>query len=157
MTKSETIAKLATALLAAQKDMGTASKDAKNPYFKSSYANLNSVNEAAIPVLNKHGISVSQPPVTIDGKPFIETILMHESGEFIGSYTEVVCAKQNDPQSYGSALSYARRYGLSATVALSTEDDDGEAAMGRTTNPTKTTAPTNSTSNGNGFGSFRKT
>jgi hypothetical protein len=61
----------------------------------------------------------------------VETVLLHESGEFISSLTEVLCAKQNDPQAHGSGISYARRYGLQSLVNLGSADDDGESAMGR--------------------------
>jgi hypothetical protein len=129
---TETISKIATSLVAAQSSMGNAAKDAKNPFFKSKFADLNAIREAVIPVLNANGISVLQPTVPVDGKQFVKTMLLHASGEYICSLTEIVCAKQNDPQAYGSAVSYARRYGLQALVCVGAEDNDGEAAMGRT-------------------------
>lgn len=131
MLKSDSLAKLAPALVKAQKNMGAALKDAKNPFFKSKFADLNAVIDASIPVLNEQGIAVLQTPQVIDGKPVIQTILLHESGEYLASNTEVTASKSNDPQAAGSAISYARRYGLQATVTLKAEDDDGESAMGR--------------------------
>lgn len=135
MIKSDSLAKLAPALLKAQKTMGVALKDSKNPFFKSKYADLNSIIDAAIPALNDQGISVLQSPeiVYADTGPVstIQTILLHESGEYIAGSSEVVAAKANDPQAAGSATTYARRYGLQAMVTLKAEDDDGEAAMGR--------------------------
>lgn len=131
MIKSENMAALAKALVAAQKEMGAAVKDSKNPFFKSNYADLSAVIDASVPALNKHGIAVLQMPTTDNGKSVLRTMLLHESGEFVGSDTDIVVAKQNDPQAYGSAISYARRYGLQASVALKAEDDDGESAMGR--------------------------
>lgn len=128
METSQTISKIAPALLAAQKEMGNAVKDSTNPYFKSQYADLNSVREACIPALNKHGISVLQPNVYIDGKPFVQTLLLHESGEFIAGFTEIVFAKQNDAQAHGSGVTYARRYGLQSICNIGSEDDDGNAA-----------------------------
>lgn len=128
---SSNIDKLAPAILAAKKEMTNAVKDAKNPFFKSKFADLNAVREAAEPPLAKHGISVLQPMVQKEGKSYVRTLLLHESGQFLASDTEVVCAKQNDPQAYGSAVSYARRYGLQALVSLGAEDDDAEAGMGR--------------------------
>lgn len=68
MNKSESIAKIAGALVKAQSEMGNAVKDSKNPFFKSSYADLNSIREASLPVLNKHGISVLQPTTVIEGR-----------------------------------------------------------------------------------------
>lgn len=125
MIKSDSIGKIAPALLKAQKNMGNASKDAKNPFFKSNYANLNSVREVAHPALNDQGITVLQPTVNKDGRNYVETLLLHESGEFVGSETEIVCSKMNDAQSQGSAISYARRYGLQALMSIGAEDDDG--------------------------------
>lgn len=136
MIKSESLAKLAPALVKAQKKMGAALKDSKNPFFKSKYADLNAIIDAAIPSLNDEGIAVLQSPdvlMTPDGHTtsVINTVLIHESGEFIAGQSKVVAAKANDPQAEGSATTYARRYGLQAMVTLKAEDDDGEAAMGR--------------------------
>ncbi len=116
---------ISKALLDAQKEMGTALKDSKNPFFKSSYADLNSIREACMPSLNKHGIVVLQPTAFIDGKNFIKTILLHESGESMESLTEIIYSKQNDAQSQGSGITYARRYGLQSFVNVGAEDDDG--------------------------------
>lgn len=135
MNKSENIAKISAALVKAQSEMGSATKGAANPFFKSKFADLNSIREASIPVLTKHGIGVFQPTTTVDGKAYIETLLLHESGEFISSLTEIVVSKQNDPQAAGSGQSYARRYGLQAFLCIACEDDDGEKAMGRTSAP----------------------
>jgi ERF superfamily len=132
MKNSESIIKIASALLKAQKVMGNATKDSKNPFFKSKYADLNAIREAVIPPLNENGISVLQPTIPLDGKLYVQTVLLHESGEFISSLTEVVCTKQNDPQQLGSALSYSRRYGLQSIVCVGAEDDDAESAMSRT-------------------------
>ena len=131
MNRSDSITKLALALVKAQATMGNAVKDSKNPFFKSNYADLNAVREACLPALNTNGISVLQPTVHMEGKAYVETVLLHESGEFISSLTEVLCAKQNDPQAHGSGISYARRYGLQSLVNLGSADDDAEGAMGR--------------------------
>lgn len=131
MKQSESLSKIAAALLEAQKNMGMAVKAAKNPFFKSKFADLNSVREAVMPALNESGISVLQLMVNEDGRNFVRTTLMHNSGEFISSDTEVVVAKASDPQALGSAISYARRYGLQAMLCVGAEDDDGERAMSR--------------------------
>lgn len=131
MIKSVTIEKISAALLEAQKNMGNASKDAKNPFFKSKFADLNAVREAVTGPLHDAGISILQPTVYIDGKSFVETTLLHTSGEYIQSHLEIVCAKQNDPQAFGSALSYARRYSLSSMLSVGAEDTDAEDAMDR--------------------------
>jgi len=131
MITSPSIAKIAPALIKAQKSMGDATKGSKNPFFKSSYSDLNSVREAVTPALHENGIALLQPTVYIGGLQFIQTTLVHESGETIAGLTQVVVAKQNDPQASGSGISYARRYGLMALLSVGTTDDDGEAAMDR--------------------------
>lgn len=120
--------KIAAAFLKAQSEMGKATKDSKNPFFKSKYADLNSIREACMPSLNNNGISVLQPTVQVDGKNFVKTILLHESGETIESLTEILFNKPNDPQAQGSGISYARRYGLQSLVNVGAEDDDGNGA-----------------------------
>jgi hypothetical protein len=133
MNKSESIIKISAALLKAQKSMGDAVKGAANPFFRSSYADLNSIREAVTPALNANGITVLQPTTYLDGKAFVETTLLHESGEFLSSLTEIVVSKANDPQAAGSAISYGRRYGLQSFLSVGAVDDDAEAAMGRKT------------------------
>lgn len=119
---------LATALVKAQSEMSNPKKGNTNPFFKSKYADLNAVREAVIPTLNSCGISVLQPIVNIDGKNFIKTILLHESGEMMESFTEIVYSKQNDAQAQGSGITYARRYGLQSFVCVGADDDDGNKA-----------------------------
>lgn len=126
---SVSLTKIAPALVQAQMNMGLAKKDANNPFFKSKYTDLNSVREATIPALNAQGITVLQPTVVLDnGKSVVRTTLLHTSGEYITSDTEIVCP-DSKPQTYGSALSYARRYGLGAIVCVGSEDDDGNMAQ----------------------------
>lgn len=120
--------KIAAAFIKAQTEMGNATKDSSNPFFKTKYADLNSIREACLPALNKNGIGVLQPIVQIEGKNFVKTILLHESGETIESFTEILFAKQNDPQAQGSGITYARRYGLQSLVSIGAEDDDGNKA-----------------------------
>lgn len=132
MRTSESISKISAALLKAQKEMtGTVGKGSANPFFKSKYADLNAVREACISEFNNNGISVLQPTVVVDGKNYVETILLHESGEFFASLTEIKVAKQNDAQAEGSGISYARRYGLQSFANLAAVDDDGEASVSR--------------------------
>jgi hypothetical protein len=127
MITSESILNISPALLKAQSTMGNAIKDAKNPFFKSSYADLNAVREVCHTPLNENGITVLQ---IINGD-FVETTLLHESGEFIQGATRIVCKSQNNPQDYGSAVTYARRYGLQAFLSIGAEDDDGNRASKR--------------------------
>jgi hypothetical protein len=120
---------IATALLKAQTEMSNPKKGSTNPFFKSKYADLNSIREAVIPVLNSNGISVLQPIVHTDGKNFVKTILLHESGELMESLTEIVYNKINDAQAQGSGISYARRYALQSFVCVGADDDDGQRAV----------------------------
>jgi len=143
MNRSDTISKISAALVKAQGEMGSATKDSKNPFFKSSYADLNAIREATIPVLNKNAITVLQPTTVFEGKAYVETTLLHESGEFLTSLTEIIAPKQNDPQAHGSGVSYARRYGLQSFLCVGAEDDDGEKAMGRNTKAASPVVKTN--------------
>lgn len=145
MKTSEKIDLISKSLVKAQGEMGSVIKDSKNPFFKSSYATLNAVREAVIPPLTANGITVLQPMVTQDGKSYVETVLLHESGQFLSGQTEVVIAKANDPQAYGSGVSYSRRYSLMSMLSLGQEDDDGEAAMGRKAAYNKPAAASTST------------
>ena len=132
MNKSENLNELATALCKAQNEMGGAVKDAKNPFFKSSYADLTSVIKAIKEPFNKNGLSYVQLPTTSDGGKGIgvKTVLMHTSGQFIESEFYLPLVKA-DPQAGGSAITYARRYALQALAGIPTADDDAEAAMFR--------------------------
>ena len=128
MKTSPTLAKIAPALLAAQSEITWACKDSTNPHFKNRYADLQSVIEAIKPALNKHGIFFSQHPTPSDaGTLGLTTILLHSSGEWIED-TAIIPLPKNDPQGYGSAMTYGRRYGLAAICGLFQSDDDGEAA-----------------------------
>jgi hypothetical protein len=120
---------IATALLKAQSEMSNPKKGATNPFFKSKYADLNAIREAVIPILNSNGISVLQPIVHVDGKNFVKTILLHESGECLESLTEIIYNKVNDAQAQGSGISYARRYSLQSFVCVGADDDDGQKAV----------------------------
>jgi hypothetical protein len=150
MLFSPTSTKIVPSLLKAKTNMGAALKDSSNPFFKSKYADLNSVKAACEPALSEQGIGVFQPTIQKEGKNYVHTLLLHESGEWFASDTEIVCSKQNDPQALGSAITYARRYGLQSLVGLGAEDDDGESAMGRKFSAPAPTANTGTRS------SFRK-
>ena len=128
---------IATALLKAQSEMSNPKKGATNPFFKSKYADLNAIREAVIPTLNDNGISVLQPIVHVEGKNFVKTILLHESGELMESLTEIIYNKQNDAQAQGSGISYARRYALQSFVCVGSSDDDGQKAVQSKPNATK--------------------
>ena len=119
---------ISTALVKAQSEMSNPTKGNTNPFFKSKYADLNAIREAVIPVLNANGISILQPIVHRDGKNFVNTILLHESGELMESFTEIIYNKINDAQAQGSGITYARRYGLQSFVCIGAADDDGNKA-----------------------------
>jgi len=122
---------IATALVKAQSEMTTPKKGNVNPFFKNKYADLNSILEAVLPAFNNNGISILQPTVNIDGKNFVKTVLLHESGEFLESFTEIIYNKSNDAQAQGSGITYARRYGLQSFVNVGADDDDGNKASAR--------------------------
>ncbi len=128
MIKSDSIIKISVSLVKAQTSMGNATKTSSNPFFKNKYADLNAIREACLPALHENNICVLQPVINKDGKNYVQTLLLHESGEFIGCETEIKTVKQNDPQAEGSGISYARRYGLQSLVCLGAEDDDGNKA-----------------------------
>lgn len=158
ITMSATIGKLAEALSKVQGEMGAAEKNADNPYFKSKYADLATCWGVAREPLSRNGLAVVQTtaqglseteiyvPLMLNGRPVLKdglpvevprkqmvitvnTILMHTSGEWISSSMSMPLAK-NDPQGVGTAVSYGRRYGLSAILGIvgKDEDDDANAA-----------------------------
>ena len=119
---------IATALVAAQMEMGKALKDSENSHFRSKYADLGNVMDACMPALNKHGIAVIQPTGENETGRFVKTILIHsESGDTLECEVPLILQK-NDMQGYGSAVTYARRYGLMTMAGIAPEDDDGNAA-----------------------------
>jgi hypothetical protein len=119
---------LYSALAAAQAEMGPALKDSTNPAFKSKYADLASVMAACMPALSKHGIAVLQPAFDDETGRYVKTIFVHgESGESVECRVPLIVAK-NDMQGYGSAATYARRYGLMGMAGIAPDDDDGNAA-----------------------------
>lgn len=126
--KSEQIGELAKALSAAQCELHGALKDSTNPFFKSKYADLESVWAACRGALAKNGLSVVQT-VGSDQHfgPMLVTTLLHSSGQWIEG-SQPVMAKNQTPQEFGSALTYARRYGLAAIVGVVQVDDDAEGA-----------------------------
>jgi hypothetical protein len=114
------------ALAKAQTEMGKALKNASNPHLKSKYADLGSVMDACFSALHANGFAVMQPCGRDEHGQYVETILAHESGETFGSRVHLVIGKA-DMQGVGSAITYARRYGLLGMAGLAPEDDDGEA------------------------------
>ena len=141
MNKSESITELAKALNKFQAECSGAKKGAENPYFDSKYASLEEVINCAKVALDNNGLAVSQFPVMEQGYAGVETILMHESGEWISNKLLLACKKQ-DPQAMGSAITYARRYSYQSVLGIPSEDDDGEKSMQRGSSaPQMTQAP----------------
>jgi hypothetical protein len=130
--KSADISEIAKALLAFQAEATGVVKDSKNPHFKNRYASLEAVVDEARPVLQRVGISWMQAPGKINaGNIGMTTLLMHAaSGQWISSDMEIPLGKQ-DPQGAGSALTYAQRYALMASLGLPPVDDDAESAFDR--------------------------
>lgn len=129
-TEAPTHASLSEALVAAQADMPAVDRDSVNPHFKSKFASLGHIMAKARPVLNRHGIAVAQFPSSDEhGKPTLVTVLLHgPTGERL-EYAAPLMLTKADPQGQGSAITYMRRYALSAALGIvDQEDDDGNAA-----------------------------
>jgi hypothetical protein len=123
---------IATALVKAQMAFGPALKTATNPHFRSRYADLSACVEAVMDGLNQNGIAMIQQCSESDTGVIVETVFIHESGEMLNCGKLHVPAVKHDPQGYGSALTYARRYSLMAACGIAPEDDDGNAASRKT-------------------------
>lgn len=119
---------IASALVKAQKTFSPALKTSTNPHFKSRYADLSACVEAVIDSLNANGIMLMQQCHESETGVTVETLFVHESGETFSAGKLHVPAAKQDPQGYGSALTYARRYSLMAACGIAPEDDDGNAA-----------------------------
>lgn len=130
MPQSQEIKDLALALSKAQAEITGAVKDSKNPFFKSNYADLESVWSAIRGPLTKNQLCVIQTTEIQGTATGIVTTLAHSSGQWIQGFYPLSPIKQ-DPQGIGSAMTYARRYALAAMVGVVQVDDDGEAAMAR--------------------------
>lgn len=128
MKTSDSIVAIAKALLKVQKAITFAHTDSNNPFFKSKYADLPTVIDAIKPQLNDNEIVYIQTPTPSEpGTLALTTRLLHSSGEWIED-TAIVPLPKADPQGYGSAMTYARRYSLAAITGLYQDDDDGNAA-----------------------------
>ena len=127
MNKSESIKNLAIAMNKAQAAMSGAKKSASNPFFKSKYSNLEEVIRAIKEPFADNGLSYMQFTMTEGDFAGCDTIVMHESGEWISGPTMIKCSKL-DAQGQGSAITYAKRYALQGIAGIPSEDDDGNAA-----------------------------
>jgi hypothetical protein len=136
MKTSETLGGLAAALVKANREIKSITRDAVNPHFKSTFASLDAILAEVRPILAKHGLALMQgansPHTDEAGRVTaftVETMLIHESGEWVQSSVVMPLGK-HDPQGAGAACSYGRRYGVSALLSLATDQDqDGNDAM----------------------------
>lgn len=119
---------VAAAFVKAKREFGPALKCKTNPAFKSKYADLAACLEAVDEALLNHGIALYQETFEDSTGVTVETVFIHESGESMRCGKLHVPASKQDPQGYGSALSYCRRYSLMAACGIASEDDDGNAA-----------------------------
>lgn len=119
---------IAAAFVKAKRQFGPALKCKTNPAFKSKYADLAACLEAVDDALLANGISLIQETFEDQTGVTVETVFLHESGESLRCGKLHVPAAKQDPQGYGSALSYARRYSLMSSCGIAAEDDDGNAA-----------------------------
>ena len=120
---------LAAAWVAAFAEIEGAVKNARNPHYDSRFADLPSIITAIKPHLVKHGLLFTQISHPHEKGIQIETVLMHESGEQMSLGSLFVPAVKNDPQGFGSAQTYARRFSLQCAFGLPAFDDDGQAAV----------------------------
>lgn len=130
---SRSIGNLSAALSKAQAEYETVGFNRENPFFKSKYADFDSIMRSVRAALAKNNLCfMQQRRQTEEGPSMLHTILSHSSGEWIKSVSRITPTK-NDPQSYGSALSYLKRYDAQALLGITTSndttDDDGENAM----------------------------
>jgi len=117
------------AFVKAQKAFGPALKTSTNPHFRSKYADLSACVEAVIDALNDNGIGLIQTVHECNNGALVETIFIHESGESLSCGKLHVPASKQDAHGFGSALTYARRYGLMSACGIAPEDCDGNAAV----------------------------
>lgn len=123
---------VAAAFVKAKRAFGPALKDKTNPAFRSKYADLGACLEAVEDALLSNGIAMIQQTFEDPTGVTVETVFLHESGEELRGGKLHVPASKQDPQGYGSALTYARRYSLMTACGIAAEDDDGNAARGNT-------------------------
>lgn len=131
MTTSEQVNEIAAALAKAQAGMKNAALNKVNPHFKSRYADLAGIRDAVIPALTANGIAVVQTlDDTVEGRCYVETRLLHTSGQWIESTCPIPVVP--DMQKMGSAITYARRYSLSAICGIAADEDDDANAASQT-------------------------
>lgn len=129
---SDEVKDLFAALSKAQSKIEGAKKDSNNPYFKSKYADLASCWDAVREPLAQNDLAIAQIPTAGTETVTVVTVLTHKTGQWISNTVELKPTKA-DPQGCGSAMTYARRYGLMAICGIAPEDDDGNGASAQKT------------------------
>jgi len=135
--EQENMKQVAAAFIKAKRGFAAAIKGSTNPHFKSKYADLSMCIEAVDGAFLDNGIVMYQETFEDATGVTVETVLLHESGESIRCGKLHVPASKQDPQGYGSALTYARRYSLMTACGIAPEDDDGNAASAKKPEPAK--------------------
>jgi len=128
MITSDEINEIAAALAKAQGEIEDASKTGLNPAFRSKYADLAAVRAVIREPLAKNNLAVTQFPSTNSGEVTVQTMLVHTSGQYMSCSLTMPCGKW-DAHGIGSAITYARRYGLISILCIASDDDDGNAAV----------------------------
>lgn len=130
-----------SAFIKAKRAFGPALKDKTNPAFRSKYADLGACIDAVEEALLENGLAFIQETTEDSTGVTVETVFLHEEGESMRCGKLHVPASKQDPQGYGSALTYARRYSLMAACGIAPEDDDGNAAAKPFQAPAKRSQP----------------
>lgn len=140
MDNPESRNELFGALAQAQLEFLPLKKNAENPYFGNKYADLAAIRESTTPALSKHGLAIMQLVIADEQFAIVETYLGHKSGQSISSTVKLKPTKA-DPQGFGSAITYARRYGLGAMLGLASEEDDDGNEASKSTKSTSQPVP----------------
>lgn len=140
MKHSDNLDQIAPALSALQGNIKNPQNTATNPFFKSKYAPLSDILNLARPLLFEHGLSLIQSPGGSENDVSVTTLIVHKSGQWIESDPLILKPDKVTPQGAGSAITYARRYAVSAMLGISSEDDDdgNHAEKNETKHETKT-------------------
>ena len=142
MEHSESIAKLAAALAAFQSEVKDPARDGENPHFRSKYVQIDGLLAAVRPILAKHGLSVIQSTGGNGQDISVTTEIMHTSGEWVRTDALMIKPAKADPQGCMSAITYSRRYSLSAALGVAWDDDDDGNAASNPPTKVKTKAKT---------------
>jgi len=142
MQTSQSIENISKSIIALNAELSNPKNTADNPFFKNKYAPLNEILNEVRPLLSRHGLAVIQNTMSIEDKIGIQTIIIHSSGENIASDILLLKADKDTAQGQGSAITYGRRYQLSAMLSIASEDDDdGNTASGNKPDPKKAVTP----------------